>query len=264
MVKSADRVLHILETVGLDREGITHGELSARLRIPKSSLTLLLGTLLARGYLATNGGDRRYRLGPHVLVLAARYLNGLDLVDLGHPVIRKLTRALDESSEIAIQKGDEIMVICKEDCSRPLGRIIQLGDRAPMYATAAGKVILAHLPEDEIKRYLSTRRLTPITKRTMTDPQALEREFRAIRSGGIGRCREELQEGITAIACPVFDLYGRVAASIVLPVPTIRFSGAKEKKAEKMLLSAAQDLSHQLGFDPHSKKVAGRPLRTRE
>ena len=249
MVKSADRVLQLLEMIGLDREGITHGDLSAKLRIPKSSLTSLLGNLLARDYLTTNGADRRYRLGPRVLVLAARYLNGLDLVRLGHPVIRKLTNAIDESAEIAIQKGDEIMIICKEDCSRPLGRMIQIGDRAPMYATAAGKVILAHLPEDEIERYLSTVNLTSITKSTITDPQVLARELRTIRTGAIGRCLEELHEGITAIASPVFDLYGHVVASIVLPIPTIRFSTEKEKMAGEILRMSAMELSRQLGFD---------------
>jgi len=258
MVKSADRVLQILEIIGLEREGITHGELSVNLQIPKSSLTSLLGNLVSRGYLTTNGGDRRYRLGPRVLVLAARYLNGLDLVELGHPIIRKLTRAIDESSEIAIQKGDEIMIICKEDSSRPLGRMIQLGDRAPMYATAAGKVILAHLPEEEIARYLSTVDFTPITPSTITDQKVLSRELEAIRSEAVGCCREELHEGITAIASPVFDLYGRVAASIVLPIPSIRFSADKEKRAERMLRSAAEELSHQLGFDRDSKRGGSR------
>jgi IclR family acetate operon transcriptional repressor len=124
-----------------------------------------------------------------------------------------------------------------------------MGERAPIYATAGGKAILAHLSDDEIERYLSSVALTPITKSTITDPEVLWRELNAIRSGALARSNEELHEGITAMASPVFDLYGHVVASIVLPVLTIRFTPEKEKKAENVLRHASIELSRQLGFD---------------
>ena len=256
MVKSADRVFQILETIGLDREGITHGELSAKLRIPKSSLTSLLANLVTREYLSLDSRGRRYRLGPGILLLAGRYLQGLDLVRLGYPLIRRITGAIDESAEIAVKRGDEIMIICKEDCSRPLGRIIQIGDRAPIYATAAGKVILAHLSEQEINQYISTVALMPITKKTITDPEILRRELAAIRAGSLGLSHEEMNEGITAMASPVFDLQRRVVASIVLPIPTVRFSPEKEKTAGGVLRRSAMELSRQLGYDDGKAPVA--------
>ncbi len=249
MVKSADRVMQILEAIGSSEEGKTHGELSSTLHIPKSSLSLLLANLVDREYLSLSGTDRRYALGPQVLVLASRYLSSLDIVQLGQPVLKKITRAIDESAEIAIKRGHEIIIISKEDRSQPLSRMIQLGDRAPIYATAAGKAILAHLSDDEIDQYISSVELTAITKATITDPDVLWRQLYAIRSGALARSNEELHEGITALACPVFDLYGSVVASMVLPIPTIRFTPEKEENAEKILRGASIELSHQLGFD---------------
>jgi DNA-binding IclR family transcriptional regulator len=252
MVKSADRVMQILEAIGSSEEGKTHGELASSLNIPKSSLSLLLANLVDREYVSLSGRDRRYALGPQVLVLAGRYLSRLDIVRLGHPVLEKITRAVDESAEIAIKRGHEVIIISKEDRSQPLSRMIQLGDRAPIYATAAGKAILAHLSDEEIDQYLSSVELRPITQATITSPEVLWRELHAIRSGALARSREELHEGITAMACPVFDLYGRVVASIVLPIPTIRFTSEKERRAEEVLLHASFKLSHQLGFDTAS------------
>lgn len=249
MVKSADRVMQILEAIGSSEEGKTHGELSSTLNIPKSSLSLLLANLVDREYLSLSGTDRRYALGPQVLVLAGRYLSSLDIVRLGQPVLKKITRAIDESAEIAIKRGHEIIIISKEDRSQPLSRMIQLGDRAPIYATAAGKAILAHLSDEDIEQYFSSVEMAPITKATITDPEVLRRQLHAIRSGGIARSNEELHEGITALACPVFDLYGSVVASVVLPIPTIRFKPEKEENAEKILHSASLELSRQLGFD---------------
>ena len=249
MVKSADRVMQILETIGSSEEGKTHGELASSLHIPKSSLSLLLANLLDRQYLSMNSPDKRYVLGPQVLVLAGRYLSSLDIARLGQPVLRKVTRVIDESAEIAIKRGNEMMIIAKVDCSRPLARIIQMGERAPIYATAGGKAILAHLSDDEIEQYFSSVELTPITKATITDPEVLRHELNAIRSGALARSHEELHEGITAVASPVFDLYGHVVASIVLPILTIRFTPEKGKKAENVLRQASIELSHQLGFD---------------
>ena len=115
MVKSADRAMQILETIGSSEEGKTHGELASSLHIPKSSLSLLLANLLDRQYLSMNGPDKRYVLGPQVLVLAGRYLSSLDIARLGQPVLRKVTRVIDESAEIAIKRGNEMMIIAKED-----------------------------------------------------------------------------------------------------------------------------------------------------
>ncbi len=249
MVKSADRVIQILEAIGSSEEGKTHGELAYSLNIPKSSLSLLLANLVDREYISLSGTDKRYILGPQVLVLAGRYLSSLDIVRLGQPILKAITVTIDESAEIAIKRGDEIMIITKEDCSRPLARIIQIGERAPIHATAGGKAILAHLSDEEIAKYLSTAELTPITKTTITDPEVLRRELNAIRAGALARSYEELHEGITAMASPVFDLYGRVVASVVLPILTIRFTLEKEKMAENVLRAASIELSHQLGFD---------------
>ena len=249
MVKSADRVMQILETIGSSEDGKTHGELASSLHIPKSSLSLLLANLLDRQYLSMNSADKRYVLGPQVLVLAGRYLSSLDIARLGQPVLRKVTRVIDESAEIAIKRGNEMMIIAKVDCSRPLARIIQMGERAPIYATAGGKAILAHLSDAEIEQYLSSVELTPITKATITDLEVLRRELNAIQSGALARSHEELHEGITAVASPVFDLYGHVVASIVLPILTIRFTPEKEEKAEEILRRASIELSQQLGFD---------------
>ncbi|MBW2000281.1 MAG: IclR family transcriptional regulator, partial [Deltaproteobacteria bacterium] len=250
-----DRVLQILEAVGASREGKTHRELASSLRIPKSSLSLLLSNLSDREYLSLHSTNRRYVLGPQVLALASGYLSGLDIVRLGQPILKKITRAIDESAEIAIKTGEEIMVISKEDCARPLARMIQIGERAPMYATAGGKAILAYLPEEEIDRYFSSVQLRAVTRATITDKKQLWAQFRSIRSGAVARSNEELYEGVTAVACPVFDFHGRVVASIVIPSLTLRINTQKKKRIENLLRIASMELSRLLGFNTRPSSV---------
>jgi DNA-binding IclR family transcriptional regulator len=254
MVKSADRVIQILEAIGNSVKGCTHKELSSALNIPKSSLTSLLNTLVQRDYLSSDPDGRRYTLGPQLLVLTGRLISGLDLIQLGQPILDQLVADIDESAEIAIQKNDEILIISAADCTRSIKRVIQIGEHAPLYATAAGKAILAFLPADEIRQYLASTHMRSLTPHTITDPSALIQQLKAIATGELAYSHEELNEGIIAMAAPVFNMYGRVAASIVLPIPGIRFSAAKEKQVEKSLRDAAGRLSYLLGFDSKSDK----------
>jgi DNA-binding IclR family transcriptional regulator len=260
MVKSADRVIQILEAVGLEREGVTHGELVSALNIPKSSLSSLLATLVERQYLSLEKPSKRYALGPQILVMAGRYLHGLDIARLGQPLLHKITEVTDESSQIAIKRGRDIMIVCKEDCSRPVARVIQIGDRAPMYATAAGKVILAHLAEEETAEYFSSLDLVPLTQHTITDRVVLQKELQRIRSGALAYSREELDEGVMAIAAPVFDFQGRVNASVVIPVPAMRCSKERQRIIDGALRKGASELSRLLGWDSQAEemKVGGK------
>lgn len=261
MVKSAFRVTQILEAVAASRAGLRHADIAAVLNIPKGSLSLLLADLVSQEYLALReDGLRRYSLGPQILVMAKRYLSGLDLVRLGQPVLKELVSRTDECAEIAIRRGDEILMVCREDCSRPLRSVIQIGDRAPLYATAAGKAILAHLPVEDIRAYLSKIRLQPLTSKTITKRKLIQEELNTIRAGAVAYSREEHNEGLVAMGHPVFDFNGSVAGSVVVPMPAIRFNAEKAQKIERLLREACARLSRNLGYDngvsAAAKKVA--------
>ena len=247
MVKSAYRVIQILEAVAISRGGLRHAEIAQTLQIPKGSLSLLLADLVTQGYLGLKGDGKRYLLGPQVLRLARHYMAGLDLVQVGRPIVNELVARTGESAEIAMRRGDEVIIIYREISSRSLSSCMQIGDRAPLYATASGKAILAHLPAKEIDTYLSTGPFRSFTKKTITDPGALRDELEAIRMGDIAYCREEHNEGIVAMARAVFGFDGQVAGSIVVPMPSIRFNRQKEKAVERELRDLSLQMSHQLG-----------------
>ena len=260
VVKSAHRVIQILEAVALSRGGLRHAEIARALQIPKGSLSRLLADLVAQEYLALKGDGKQYVLGPQVLALARQYIAGLDLVQVGRPIVNELVARTGESAEIAVRRGDEVIIVYREVPSRSLSSCMQIGDRAPLYATAAGKAILAHLAPEEIDAYLSSRRFRSLTKKTVTDPAALCHELDAIRTGAVAYSHEEHTEGIVAMALAVFGFDGQVAGSIVVPMPSIRFNRQKEKVIELGLRDLALQMSRQLGFVDRlsGRSVAGK------
>jgi IclR family KDG regulon transcriptional repressor len=249
VVKSADRVIQILETIGLDSGGSTHRDLWEGLGIPKGSLSPLLSNLIERDYVTFDAASKRYRLGPRLLVLTGRYLSTIDLVRIGIPILRELVAEVNEDGELAVMKDTDILILHKEDCSRPFKYSIAIGDRRPMHATAAGKAILAYLPDDELSRYLSLVRLAHITKNTITNRQTLLRGLKDIRSTGLAYGRDELYEGVSAIATPIFNLHRSIAGSIVVTLPSGRFKAERRRIIEPRLRRAAAEISRQLGFD---------------
>jgi len=253
-VKSADRVIQILEAVGSKKCGITQRELAAELEIPKGSLSPLLSNLVDRGYVALDRLSKLYMLGPNLVVLTGRYLSSLEIVRVGRPVLEQLVSEIDEDAEIVVMKGDEVLFLHKEECSKPLKYSIAIGELAPIYATSAGKAILAHLHDAEIERYLAETGLVSITRTSITDADAMRRELKEIRAIGIAYGREEFHQGICGIAAPVFNLYGDVAGAIVATLPSIRFNRETKGFIEPRLKNAAERISHHLGFAQNDKK----------
>ena len=171
------------------------------------------------------------------------------MVQLGQPIVHDLMMTTNESSALAIRKDFEMIVVYGENSSHPLRRSVEIGYRAPLHTSASGKAILAHLTDEKIDQYLSSVKMIPITPTTITLPETLREELRAIRSGALAYAREEQFEGLTAMAAPVFDLHGGVVAALVVTVPTIRFNEDLEKLIEETLQRASEELSRQLGFN---------------
>jgi DNA-binding IclR family transcriptional regulator len=255
MVKSADRVIKILEYVGQKGEGYTHIQIASALQIPKSSLTALLANLIQTEYLTYDPNTKRYSLGPQLLYLAGRFLENLDIVSIGQPFVKRLSQMTNESVALAIPSGNDVLFVCKENSPQPILRSLEVGARLPAYATAAGKAIMAFWPHEKIEGYLASENLMPITKNTVIQADRIRAELDAIRQGGLSYSRDGFQEGVSAFGRPVFDAHGGTAASLAISGPSFRIDNEKEELIEKSLLRIAEELSHQLGF--HGRALAG-------
>lgn len=248
MVKSAERAVKILEAVAQARGGLTHTEMCHALRIPSGSLTPLLNTLRSLGYLLLDPSGKKYMLGPSVLVLARRYQEELDIVQIGQPFLTELVRVTGEAAAITIENGNHSTVVAKVNSPLPVSPSLKLGDSAPLYAGASGKIYLAFRSDEEIRRYLSTVVLKPLTPKTPVHPDKIWRELMAIREGGLSYSREYIFEGVTAVAAPVRDFSGKVVATFILSAPSSRMGAEKEELVEKALREAAAAFSEKLGF----------------
>jgi DNA-binding IclR family transcriptional regulator len=189
--------------------------MASSLGVHKSTASRLAAALQRAGLLTRSG--RRFRLGPEVIRLGTLALRNLDLVALMQPAMDKLSQQTGETVNLAVPDGANILNIAEV----PSTYILScsggwIGRRTKPHAVANGKVLLAH------GAILVPRQLERYTERTITDPEALIAELAAIRRDGYATAVAELEEGLVAVAAPVFDATGACVAALSVSGPGYR------------------------------------------
>jgi DNA-binding IclR family transcriptional regulator len=229
---TVDKSLDILEAISASRgNGLGIRELARRLDINSTTVHNLVWTLCARGYLAQAEASRRFVLGPACLSLAQGDSPWQDLARRAGDLVRQCQAELDESIMLAARQGTEIFPVVYVPCAQAL-RVDEpevMAERA--YSTAVGKLLLSTLTEPELAAYLRAYPSKPFTPRTVTAPAAIRQMLAAIRSQGYAEARDELMDGISAVAVGVETEPGsKCVTALGASAPTIRMDAAQARK----------------------------------
>ena len=241
-VKSASRVLDLLERFGGAEQPLSFLELSRDLQIPKSSLFHLLADLTARGYVEHLADISRYRLGPALEVLVQRAGRKQSLADLVNPVLRRLSERLNETIAYYVLKDDRVAVVATENGKQPLTYQMRVGDSAPLYTFSAGKVALSFYSDAELTRYFSQVKRQPQTDRTICTEAAMRRQLKRICATGFGHSRSELARGVVGTARAV-TMDGVLAGILNVSVPEARMDSRLLATIQDELKDATAELS---------------------
>jgi DNA-binding IclR family transcriptional regulator len=107
--------------------------------------------------------------------------------------------------------------------------------------------MLAYQWEVRLREILTHTTLTRYTDRTITDARLLLEELRHVRSLGYAISCGELEEGIDAVAAPIFDHPGTVVAAVSIGGPSER---CRPKQGELIaaVTRAGQQISQALHY----------------
>jgi DNA-binding IclR family transcriptional regulator len=255
-VKSAVRVLDLLEL--LDRVGeVSHSDIADSLEIPKSSLTQLLRTLVARGYVDFDPATKGYRLGAAFARFSRRTNDARDLVTFVVPVLEDLTRETGETCALNQLKGTLAEVVATVSSPQRLLSNMRTGDVAPLYATSGGKSILAFLPDDVRADYLANVVFEAITPKTIRSRKELARQVAAVRKDRIAYSFEEFTPGIVGIGVPILSAAGTQLGSLNVAMPAVRYTPATRERVTRALRQGVDRIQREF-LDAGSKTKARR------
>lgn len=213
--QSAERVLALLTSFDDSRVELGVTEMAQSIGVHKSTASRLAAALERAGLLARRG--RRYRLGREVIRLGALALRSFDIVASLQPAMEKLSQQTGETINLAVPDGGEILNVAEVPSTYILSCSGSwIGRRTKPHAVANGKVLLAHgaLPiPRQLERY---------TDQTITNREALEAQLAAILGNGYATAVAELEDGLVAVASPVFDGTGTCVAALSISGPAYR------------------------------------------
>ena len=252
-VQSLGRAFAILEEVARHREGIGLAELSKLVSLHNSTTFHLAKTLVSLGYLRQEKDSKRYRVGRPLFTLAASALDEIEMVNVATPLLEDLSRDTSESGHFAVRMGDAVVVIARTSGPGAFQLTDRVGVVRPAHCTALGKIILASLRPDQLKRFLERVDLKPSTKKSVTDIPVLLREIAEIKRTGIVFEDGEFNPEVRCIAVPVMDFTGQVIGALGISGPIWRMSNQAIQGHAKIVRAAANRLSTEFGAQSVAK-----------
>lgn len=249
-VKSADRVVDILQLMATEQKPLGASEIAELLHFPKSSVHALLITLHDRKFLDRDAEDR-YILSIRLFALANAALAIHDLRRLARPHMAALSNKLGVTCNLGVLDGPNIIYLEKvSDYSHPVQITTHVGATMPAHATALGKVLIAELDIDARKRWLDEHSFIPMTGRTRTSAELLKPDLQRYQTLGYAVDSEEFSEGVTCVATAVRDYTGDVVAAVSVTGITSRLAAAKfdEQALGTLVMEAGAAISLTAGY----------------
>jgi len=232
----------VLSALGRLGGSATLSELSAVVHLPLSKGHRYLKALMASGFVEQDEATGCYRLGVEALCLGLAALGSIDVVSIAATHIAALSAQVNETIVLSIWANKGATVVHVKEPPRRVTVVTRIGSVLPLLSSASGLVFAAYLPAEESK----------VNTRGGTAKQAavLDKRLRDVRTNGIAAVHSLFFPGIDAIAAPIFDATGRIAAVITVLGPTTSFDASIEGKIARQVISTAAAVSARIGYKP--------------
>jgi DNA-binding IclR family transcriptional regulator len=238
-----ERALRVLDAFADAGGDAGTNELARATGINASTVSRILATLVAAGYVQHLPGTGRYQIGPQLLKLSSHALGGLDLRSAARPHLDALAEETGETATLSVPGDPDAVTIDFVLSRSTIASVARVGRPSIAHATATGKVMLAFATDG-----LPVGPLIAYTDRTITNPVRLAEVVEDVRRQGHAHASGEREPDLNAVAVPVFGGPGRLVAILGVQGPESRFRERAQDAAVAALLVHALALSAALGY----------------
>lgn len=244
-IQVIERLAQLLDVIAAHEDPVSLKILSAGTGLHPSTAFRILSSLAEQGFVErTTRGN--YQLGIKLMQLGSRVSSGVDIRKIALPLMEKLRDQLDETVNLTVREGDEIVYIERSLAKRMIRVEQVIGSRAPLHVTAVGKMMLGEQGEAACRSYAKRSKLPAYTANTHTRITPLIQDCAAALKRGYSLDNEEAELGVGCIGTLVRDASGNVVAGLSVSSPIER---RKEDWIEQVMKTGGQ-LSILLGYHP--------------
>lgn len=234
MIQVINRAFDILEYLSGDSsQPKSLGDIAHAVKLNHGTCANILKTMVSRHYVDQVAAKKGYCLGVGAYRLTDNSSFQKDILEAARVEMAHLTQHLDESSLLAVLKGEQRVLIHRELCDQSLQ--VQTADEKHVYDSASGRLLVAMLSDAELEKFITRFGLpTPEFWAEASHRQAFLERISKIREEECAH-QESIRQ-VVGYAVPIRK-FGKVVASLSVYLPTYRHDPGK---ASDVLLSLRQ------------------------
>lgn len=245
-IQVIERMVTLLDVLAHHHDAVSLKQLSRETGLHPSTAHRILGAMTSSGFVE-RAEPGAYRLGIRLLELGNIVKSRINIREIALPFMQALHGQIGESVNLGVRHDDEIIYVERTSSGRSSVRVVHLvGARAPLHATAVGKLFLVEDGLQKLREYARRTGLPGFTPTSLTTVTALEREVERARRHGIAFDNEEIEPGLRCIAAGVRDDSGELVAGLSVSAPVERHS----PDWATMVKETAEAISLAIGYQP--------------
>ncbi|SCB19269.1 IclR family transcriptional regulator [Rhizobium hainanense] len=216
--RGLDRAFEILDFLRVHRAPMKPNEIATHIGAPRSSVYELVNVLLRNGILEYADNEKRVYLGRKLYLLGAAYEDQFDFMAECDKVLEKIATETRETAQFCMLDGNKYTVVRMREGARPFRISSDVGHRVPIPWTASGRLLVAHMSDDEIIDFIPKEDFL-LPNGQWLEPAAFIREVREAQAAGEFTFNSIVDSFTHCFAVPIKDDTGRHSATICLVAP---------------------------------------------
>jgi len=215
-LSSVGTAARILREFGKHSTQLGVSQLARSVGVGKSTAHRIIWTLVEEGLLEKVEETGLFRLTSTMRTLGASAETGQRLHEAATIPLDRLRTKTAGTLHVAILDGLDVIYVERREGPGAIPVFRSMGARMPAQMTASGKVLLAHLPREDLEQRVTSMRMTAKTPHTIVSRTALREELGRVRRQGFAENHGESQVGMCSVAAPISGPLGRVIASVAV------------------------------------------------
>lgn len=242
------KALEILNCFTAETPSLRITDITRRVGMTQSSVSRLIGTMVAYGYVEKDDDSGCYQLGKRIITLSSVALNHSELRKQALPELFRLEQEYKVGANLAVLEKGEMYYIAHVDSRTSPRMYTMVGYTNPLHCTAIGKILLASMEDEQIEAIISAKGMKAYTYNTVTSFEVLMEQISKARRVGYSTEYGEHALGSACIAAAIRDRSGKVVAGLSASGKFCNLNMEEhEEEVARIVIESAELISNKLG-----------------
>ncbi len=248
-VPNLEKGILILELLASASKGMTLQEIKTEADISQTTTYRILNTLVRLGYLLYNTSSKKYKLSRKMLILGFQSIQEHSLLEVVLPKMRELRDIVKETVCFGVMGTDKGLFLEQVLGTHPFCFVLSPGKAFDLHCSAPGKAMMAFMPEESRREYLSKMNYQIYNKNTILSEETYLQELQRVRRFGYAVDMEEEMNGVVCVGAPIFNYSNAPCGSIWISGPKDRLPEETILMFANEILNVTQNISFELGYN---------------